>query len=709
MMSINKIAFKNLLIAMSFLSSVTTLGATFIVNTNDDTDDGSCTAMHCSFREAINAANSVPGHDEIKFSQGFTIKPQTYLPLIEEELDIDGRAPTGAPSVELSGEDLVPGVLIESCVDQSGDALSLCYSTPIERTHIRGLVIHSFPGYSIRVGAENVHIAGNYLGVDRTGTINKPTGYSNIITVGGGPVDLIIGIDMGPDPDNPDDNFIDVKDKNVLGGFNKLGADLDQDDVNAGNIILFTNEEDTVTVAGNHIGVDVTGKKELPSPQPNTIDPHGIYTNGKTWIGGIDPQRGDVGPQPHYPANRLANVIGGVPSHACIELLAITFENFPPAEVRDGVFHKVIGNYIGTDVTGKINFGCTQGIDSVLGSNLLVHANAIANHDVGVTLELGPGRTELTNNVVYGSRLFGVYTGNPGPNTIGDNQIVGNKIGLNLQGKKRGNGGAGIHLASTLTPTDPENPRSAFLLEFLPEFINQRAMKNGLIKSNIITNTDGPGILLGSDLDPDDGIDGSVKGYTITKNSIYNNSSIGIDLAKSDSFMPDPCDPSGWICNLGLTYMMSAPDGITKNDKLDADDGANNLQNYPVIKTAKYHGKHVNVKAKLKTEPNKSYRVEFFLNRVKDREGRYFVGSTQVTTNHKGKVNFNDKFKVPKHAPHRAWLTSTATECIEQDCENLGSTSEFSKPKKVSGKLKKHNKHHYYSHDKKHNYHYNKY
>src|SRR5262245_19244178 len=40
----------------------------FLVNTTDDVDNGSCTAAHCSLREAINAANQTTGHQLIGFS-----------------------------------------------------------------------------------------------------------------------------------------------------------------------------------------------------------------------------------------------------------------------------------------------------------------------------------------------------------------------------------------------------------------------------------------------------------------------------------------------------------------------------------------------------------------------------------------------------------------------------------------------------------------
>jgi CSLREA domain-containing protein len=53
--------------------------STFTVNTTDDTDDGTCDAVHCSLREAIAAGNHAAGASVI----GFNIPgagPHTILP-----------------------------------------------------------------------------------------------------------------------------------------------------------------------------------------------------------------------------------------------------------------------------------------------------------------------------------------------------------------------------------------------------------------------------------------------------------------------------------------------------------------------------------------------------------------------------------------------------------------------------------------------------
>lgn len=66
--------------------------ATFVVTTLDDTDDGTCTAGHCSLREAINASNAQAGADTILFvpSTNGVLHLGTSLPIITELVTIEG-------------------------------------------------------------------------------------------------------------------------------------------------------------------------------------------------------------------------------------------------------------------------------------------------------------------------------------------------------------------------------------------------------------------------------------------------------------------------------------------------------------------------------------------------------------------------------------------------------------------------------------------
>jgi CSLREA domain-containing protein len=72
---------------------VTHEGASLVVNSTDDNDDGSCNAAHCSLREAIQAANAQTGMNRITFDIAgngpHVISPMTIvLPVITDPVEI---------------------------------------------------------------------------------------------------------------------------------------------------------------------------------------------------------------------------------------------------------------------------------------------------------------------------------------------------------------------------------------------------------------------------------------------------------------------------------------------------------------------------------------------------------------------------------------------------------------------------------------------
>ncbi|MFN2223337.1 MAG: choice-of-anchor Q domain-containing protein, partial [Candidatus Promineifilaceae bacterium] len=94
-------------------------GPTFTVNIYDDSDDGACTAAHCSLREAIRAANLYGADSQlsdaaIEFDTevASTIYVTSALPSIAVPITIDGSgvtldgagAPEGTDGLTLSGD-----------------------------------------------------------------------------------------------------------------------------------------------------------------------------------------------------------------------------------------------------------------------------------------------------------------------------------------------------------------------------------------------------------------------------------------------------------------------------------------------------------------------------------------------------------------------------------------------------------------------------
>ena len=121
------------------------------------------------------------------------------------------------------------------------------------------------------------------------------------------------------------------------------------------------------------------------------------------------------------------------------------------------------------------------------------------------------------------------------------------------------------------------------------------------------------------------------------------------------------------------------PRGGTANDHLDADGGANHLQNFPVVTSAFIDPGGTTVKGELSSRPNRNYLIQFFNNPAGNQhQGLTPLGELQVTTNDNGRAKFafvpvGGAVIVPGDG-----ITATAT--------SLGSdeTSEFSPPRDVA-------------------------
>jgi hypothetical protein len=135
---------------------------------------------------------------------------------------------------------------------------------------------------------------------------------------------------------------------------------------------------------------------------------------------------------------------------------------------------------------------------------------------------------------------------------------------------------------------------------------------------------------------------------TISRNQIYSNGDLGIDLGD---------------------------DGVTPNDLGDGDTGPNELQNFPGITTAtRGAGGGLTIVGKLRSTPDQSFTLEFFKSPPGGDEGETFIGQTMVSTDGTGLATFT--FHPPRSAALDDRVTATATNANH-------STSEFSAPRKV--------------------------
>jgi len=138
-----------------------------------------------------------------------------------------------------------------------------------------------------------------------------------------------------------------------------------------------------------------------------------------------------------------------------------------------------------------------------------------------------------------------------------------------------------------------------------------------------------------------------VNGNRILSNSIFANGGLGIDLYE---------------------------DGPTANDTGDADAGPNDLQNKPIITSAKNADGKTAVRGKLNSSPHRTFVVQLFSNPSGADEGKVFIGQKSVETDGSGNVTF--AFSPAQRVALGRTITATAT-------SPAGDTSEFSAPRTV--------------------------
>ncbi|HEV2743426.1 MAG TPA: CSLREA domain-containing protein, partial [Rubrobacter sp.] len=146
---------------------------TFTVTSFGDTGDGVCDRA-CTLREAITAANNVPGADTIRFGltgitgAAYAIFPTSELPIVTEAVTIDGYTQRDAfPNTQDKGTDAQ--IMVELHGSNAGpgaDGLDI----RADGVAVRGLAIGSFAGQGVRIAGSGTRLEGNFIGTDSEGT-----------------------------------------------------------------------------------------------------------------------------------------------------------------------------------------------------------------------------------------------------------------------------------------------------------------------------------------------------------------------------------------------------------------------------------------------------------------------------------------------------------------------------------------------------------
>jgi CSLREA domain-containing protein len=405
------------------------------------------------------------------------------------------------------------------------------------------------------------------------------------------------------------------------------------------NPILIGSTGNTVTVTGNFLGSNPAGTS-IPGALPagNSVEADG----GSNTIGG--------------PAPAARNLMVGDFNNGVLGIY-----------LNAGDANLVQGNYIGTNAAGTAKLGTylSDGILVRTKNNQIggvgAAGNVIAVNDGrGIFLIGGATGNTIQGNLIgtNATGTAGLSTGNSfgitglniaGANTIGGtaagqgNVISGNNFGITLNNVGPGwliqNNRIGTDITGT---SDVHNGQCGIIADSGGGTIGGQVAGS----ANVIRFNEAQGVNIAGGA-----------GWTVSENSIFGNGGLGISFSGS--------------CSSGALP--------TANDSDDADPGANNLQNYPLISTVTIGPKTMaHVSGSLNSTTSTTFHLEFFANAgcnaSHNGQGKIFIGSTDVTTSP------NDVAFGPIDIPvlaDRHVITATATKLVGVGLVP-GDTSEFS-------------------------------
>jgi hypothetical protein len=343
----------------------------------------------------------------------------------------NGAIPNGGYGVAVSdnSEDAVVGT--------NGDG-TLDY---IEGNTISG---NTLGGVEVSLNNQRTWIAGNKIGTNPAGTTALANQGDGVYAVGSGD-DLVIGTNG--------DGTADVNERNVISGNTQNGVHLGAGMTSA-------------AVAGNHIGTNAIGTAAI-----------GNGANGVLVDGGSSD-------------HQIGSDVDGTADTQERNLISGNTESGVRIEGDGSDMNKIIGNYIGTNVSGN----------SALGNNIGVRVD-----DQAYSTIIGGSTSYDYGNLISGNTSDGIYIGGGSQAT----EIWFNVIGMNyLSLTAVSNGRHGIYLTT-----------GAF---------------DSLIQNNTIAHNTEGGIFMSS-------IAGTGNKY-VYQNSIHDNGGLGVDLAPDGVNPNDPGD-----------------------------------------------------------------------------------------------------------------------------------------------------------------------
>ncbi|MEM9826774.1 MAG: hypothetical protein AAF958_09305 [Planctomycetota bacterium] len=370
-----------------------------------------------------------------------------------------------------------------------------------------------------------VRVAGNYIGLNSAGTATRGS-ITNGIQITNSDGLIVVGTNG--------DGLGDAIEGNLIAG-TRTG------------ISASGTAPGPIAIAGNRIGLDVTGQVALGGQVGIAAFGTGIRIGAQAGAALVDVER---------------NVISGQIGSATNPFTAAVFVNAASdVEIR--------GNRIGTDLTGTVPLGKrshpsdTQELAAI---TVLAGSGAIIG-----------GSSPGEGNLIADSDFAGIEIRAAASDTL----VQGNLIGTDETGNLNlGNAGAGVLVASDATIGSDFDGN------------------NDAGEGNVIAFSGDAGIVVDT-----------ATAVAMRGNSIYESDGLAIDLGG---------------------------DGVTANDPGDADTGANNLQNFPVL-TAASAGATSEVSGTFTGDSGIEYALDFYASDAADPSGhgeaaRYIGSTTLIAT-----------------------------------------------------------------------------
>jgi hypothetical protein len=670
-------------------------------DTANPTADGLCDAPGadtCTLREAILESNMTMATVEtIAFSlpSGTTIQLSSDMLTITDPVIISGNG-TANTNAGFTGLTTVPNPIVDANDHKPFDVMS--GGTTIKGLNIQDtaadvpppMVPNVEPNMITLRNAGGNHIEGNFIGTNRAGDADAGNGGAGIV-IESGNANVIGGSNAGQ--------------RNLI----SASGDPLQGDPNNLSYGIWVKGGSTATIAGNLIGTAANGTDALGNELA------GVRVGGQgtaapnTTVGGTGPTDGNVLSGNGNPQQGYGVFVGD----------------------QAGTGIKILGNRIGTDVAGTGDLGNNpNGIELLTDSAVQVgdalgHGNLISGNALyGINVE-------SPNHTIQGNKI--------GTNAAGTGALENNQSGIYVNGQENttiggttagarnlisGNGTYGIRFAQDAsnshvqgnyigtdadgTATLPNGSDGVYFEGGTGNVVGGPDLGDG---GNLITGNNGNGIrfdkpefgpgtsestIQGNFIGPDKdgnpvGNDGDgvriVNGANNTiggigaVNVISFNGGAGVSIKNASGTTPTgnlvSRNSIGGNNTLGID--LSPDTGVTANDAPpDADTGANQLQNFPVLHSA-LPIPSTTVAGTLLSTPNTAYTIEFFKVDACDvsgnGEGEVFMGVEHVTTDNVGYAIFTHPLSPAVQNPH--YITATAT-------DPDGNTSEFS-PCRLAG------------------------